>query len=84
LDVDRIQNRDRPVYRHELNRHDEVTQMKPNYAPVQPLPRCAFVVAALAATLACGAFIDGLAHDYSAEALQAAAMQRTTVAAEAR
>lgn len=58
--------------------------MTPNYAPVQPLLRCAFVAAALAATLACGAFIDGLARDYPAEALQAAAMQRASVAANAR
>jgi hypothetical protein len=58
--------------------------MTQKYAPVQPLLRCTFVAAALAATLACGAFIDGLARDYPAEALQAKAVQRTPVAANAR
>jgi hypothetical protein len=56
--------------------------MNPNYTPIRPLIRCVFVAAAIAATLVCGAFVDGLARAYSSEALQADSAQQQVASAE--
>jgi hypothetical protein len=58
--------------------------MDPNYTPTRPVLRCAFAAAALAATLACAAFVDGLARGYVEEALLAAAPQHVASAGTAR
>jgi hypothetical protein len=50
----------------------EEAAMIPTYTPIRPLIRCVFAAAALVATLACGAFVDGLARGYMSEAQQVA------------
>jgi len=47
--------------------------MNRTYAPIRPLIRCVFAAAALVATLACGAVVDGLARGYGSDAQQASA-----------
>jgi hypothetical protein len=58
--------------------------MNPSYTPIRPVIRCLFATAALATTILCGAFVDGLARGYTSEALHAAAAQQIASAEPTR
>jgi len=57
--------------------------MNRSYTPIRPFIRCILAAAAVAATLASGALVDGLARAYAPDALQAAATQRLASAGSA-